>query len=58
MTARSSTECPWVLKCAATGLSSTSDCQLTHSDEGFIDETLFVEVGHYLPGDATQSDLH
>ena len=27
-------------------------------DEGFIAETLCIEVGHLYPGDATQSDLH
>ena len=26
-------------------------------DEGFTAETLCNEVGHYLPGDATRSDL-
>ena len=27
-------------------------------NEGFIAETLCNEVGHYLPGDATWSNLH
>ena len=27
-------------------------------NEGFIAETLCIEVGHYLPSDATQSNLH
>ena len=27
-------------------------------DEGFLAETLCIEGGHYLPADATLSDLH